>query len=316
LCIFATFLVFAVAPKLADTETSGTRSTGSCKQPGEALLQVARHTSSQAMPASIFEVGSKQHVAKSDNQPAHEKPMTGSNATLNEAGYKAVQKLCCGPEMATFITRLITESSDEGMGKKVCAKGGPAGLALWHDCEDDKGAEWKGLKAVLSDAQSGYCPFISDTGSCTRSPKCAKYPDAKFPKCEPVDPHATAKTLSGDTTAPTAAPDDSYAYISTFHATGCPNPQPSRGQITWWQKQEQWITLRDMYRICKANEEGRANQGQKTECCGAVGCEHIGCVKHSAFQINDDGYDGDDDNHDDDGNSTYNDDDQGQGDMQ
>eukprot|EP00747_Dinoflagellata_sp_TGD_P100065 gnl/TRDRNA2_/TRDRNA2_167930_c0_seq2.p1 gnl/TRDRNA2_/TRDRNA2_167930_c0~~gnl/TRDRNA2_/TRDRNA2_167930_c0_seq2.p1 ORF type:complete len:197 (-),score=33.06 gnl/TRDRNA2_/TRDRNA2_167930_c0_seq2:255-845(-) len=87
-------------------------------------------------------------------------------------------------------------------------------------------------------------------------------------------------------------------YIATFRETGCPNPKPSDAQIGWWQKQNQEKVLSDMYKICKANEESRANAGQKEECCGTPPCGHIGCVKQDAFVI-----DTDDDDDDWDGNS-------------
>jgi len=86
------------------------------------------------------------------------------------------------------------------------------------------------------------------------------------------------------------SPEEMEYLIATFQETGCPNPNPSNGQLSWWHEQNQEKVLLDMFKICKANEGGHPNRAQRKECCGEEDCSHIGCVKQDAYQVNDDEY--------------------------
>mmetsp|Transcript_107082 Transcript_107082/g.194925 ORF Transcript_107082/g.194925 Transcript_107082/m.194925 type:complete len:135 (-) Transcript_107082:87-491(-) len=82
------------------------------------------------------------------------------------------------------------------------------------------------------------------------------------------------------------SPEEVQYLIDTFYETGCPNPHPSDGQLSWWHDQPQEKVLRDMYLICKRNEDGHPNAAQRQECCGEEDCSHIGCVQQDAYTVN------------------------------
>ena len=66
-------------------------------------------------------------------------------------------------------------------------------------------------------------------------------------------------------------------YVSAFNNTGCPNQKPSA--TNWWRKQSEAGALNDMFAYCDLTRKGKANAGQKRQCCGSTPCKVTRCIK-------------------------------------
>ena len=63
-------------------------------------------------------------------------------------------------------------------------------------------------------------------------------------------------------------------YVSTFHATGCPNPDPF---IDWWKTVPDGQVFEDMMAYCTLVREGQADSIQIRQCCGSTVCIPTSC---------------------------------------
>ena len=75
-------------------------------------------------------------------------------------------------------------------------------------------------------------------------------------------------------------PDQVYVY--TFHATGCPNINPSLG---WWTTLPKDSVFNDMNTYCELTRDGNANEEQKSQCCGNNDCTVQNCAKQTKWVL-------------------------------
>ena len=62
--------------------------------------------------------------------------------------------------------------------------------------------------------------------------------------------------------------------MSTFHATGCPNPDPV---IDYWKTIADGQVFQDMMAYCTVVRDGQANSNQMSQCCGSTACVPTSC---------------------------------------
>jgi len=75
-------------------------------------------------------------------------------------------------------------------------------------------------------------------------------------------------------------------YDLTFQATGCPNKNPSKAQVTWWKMQPDNKVFRDMYQYCILMRDRRASPKQIQRCCGRrKKCRVISCNMQSTWVL-------------------------------
>ena len=70
-------------------------------------------------------------------------------------------------------------------------------------------------------------------------------------------------------------------YVSTFQATGCPNPNPD---INWWKTIQSGQVFQDMMNYCTLVKDGNANENQISHCCGTVTCVPTSCMKQKVWK--------------------------------
>ena len=62
--------------------------------------------------------------------------------------------------------------------------------------------------------------------------------------------------------------------MSTFHATGCPNPDPV---IDYWKTIADGQVFQDMMTYCTLVRDGQADSTQMSQCCGSTACVPTSC---------------------------------------
>ena len=78
------------------------------------------------------------------------------------------------------------------------------------------------------------------------------------------------------------------AYLSTWHATGCPIKDLSTGHLGLLGDWQGWPLARvfsDMYAYCILNKNGAASEGQSLLCCGSTSCAPTECTYPSALTL-------------------------------
>ena len=62
--------------------------------------------------------------------------------------------------------------------------------------------------------------------------------------------------------------------MSTFRATGCPNPDPV---IDYWKTIADGRVFQDMMTYCSLVRNGQADSTQMSQCCGSTACVPTSC---------------------------------------
>ena len=71
-----------------------------------------------------------------------------------------------------------------------------------------------------------------------------------------------------------SVPIPSETYVLTFHATGCPNPDP---RTNYWKTISDGAVFQDMMAYCVLTRDGKADSRQINQCCGSTTCVPTSC---------------------------------------
>jgi hypothetical protein len=164
---FITCAIFAIC------EATSTPHADQCANQAENCV-----TNSGQKSSALLQVAKKVHADVSRASAVSRDEPTGATASLDDAGFKSVKKLCCAKEMITFISREIALK-----GLTVCGLGGLPGLAIFYDCPEDKGT-YTGLLDDIDNAKFGDCPWLTNSSTCPeRDTSCPSFPTATLPPC-------------------------------------------------------------------------------------------------------------------------------------
>lgn len=162
-------------------------------------------TSLDQKSAALLQVKKRVQVESLNTKP---KSITAKDVNLTKEGYESIVDLCCAQEMVEFIKRYV-----ENMGLHVCAEGGLAGLAIYHDCADDKNT-YDRFIANIETARGGECNWLQDTTPCTNlTGKCPAFPNASLPPCEENPPDEEEQPPGDDDQPPPPAPNPTKTKV-------------------------------------------------------------------------------------------------------
>jgi len=112
---------------------------------------------------------------------------SGSDATLDEAGYQETAALCCHHEMSLFVRREIKRQ-----GFDVCDLSDLHGFVHWYDCSSnmtrsdvrragDDAKNFAQMQAEIAGVMTGNCPWLGHLPNCpVKGENCNE-----FPPCHP-----------------------------------------------------------------------------------------------------------------------------------
>jgi len=107
------------------------------------------------------------------------KYISGSKASLSEAGYQETCKFCCHHEMSLFVQREI-----KNQGFDICDVSDLHGFVHWYDCDDDK-KTYAEMKKEIAAVMTSKCPWLGHLPNCPKKdPVCGRIAEcdpSKFP---------------------------------------------------------------------------------------------------------------------------------------
>jgi len=107
--------------------------------------------------------------------------ISGSAATLDEAGYQATAKLCCHHEMSLFVRREIASQ-----GFDVCDLPDLHGFVHWYDCANDI-KTYAEMKTEIAGVMTSACPWLGHLPNCPAKDPVHCGVIAKCPATFPAD---------------------------------------------------------------------------------------------------------------------------------
>jgi hypothetical protein len=191
------------------TRTAANDSTSETANDSTSELAAVKLQSIRAeMAMRAFEVGDEdeelqQPVPIDENtDPSY---ISGSTASLDQTGYKALASICCPLEMSVFAQRLVNH-----LGFVVCNDGSLEGIVAWYYCANQTRTFAEMTEDVIAGAD-GDCAFIGTESGCpTPSSNCPWFPDTSAHRRRNCEYRKAANTTT-TSPAPTVRPTTSSA---------------------------------------------------------------------------------------------------------